>query len=47
VDAWALSLDDSMSRIRDSYVVHHDDQNWAFGAWFALTGVGERAARAI
>jgi hypothetical protein len=47
VDPWDLSLDDAMSLFYDEYVVHHDDQNWAFGTWFALTDSGEHAAEAL
>lgn len=47
VEPWDMSLDDAMARIYDEYVVHHDDQNWVFGIWFALTDSGERAAEAL
>jgi hypothetical protein len=41
VDPWNLSLDDAMARIRDDYVVHHEEGSWVFGIWFALTSGGE------
>ncbi len=47
VDPWNLSLDDTIARIHDEYVVHYDDQDWVFGIWFALTDSGERAAEAL
>ncbi|RDH80166.1 hypothetical protein DVS77_04075 [Mycolicibacterium moriokaense] len=46
VEPWDMSLDDAMARIHDEYVVHHDDQNWVFRTWFALTDKGKRAAEA-
>ncbi|WP_123024720.1 hypothetical protein [Mycolicibacterium stellerae] len=47
VEPWNLSLDDAMARIYDEYVVHHDDQNWVFRTWFALTTSGHEAAEAL
>jgi hypothetical protein len=47
VEPWDLSLDDAMARIYDEYVVHHDDRNWIWRTWFALTDSGERAAEAL
>lgn len=47
VEPWDMSLDDAMARIYDEYVVHHDDRNWVFRTWFALTERGEQAARAL
>ena len=47
VEPWNTSLDDAMARIHDDYVVHHDDRDWVFGIWFALTERGERAAEAL
>ena len=47
VEPWDMSLDDAMARIYDEYVVHHDDRNWVFRTWFALTDSGERAAEAL
>jgi len=42
VEPWNLSLDDTINRIYDDYVVHHDDRNWVFRAWFQLTESGEQ-----
>jgi hypothetical protein len=47
VDPWELSPDDAIARIHDEYVVHHDDRDWVFGIWFALTDSGEQAAQAL
>lgn len=47
VEPWDLSLDDAMARICDEYVVNHDDRNWIWRTWFALTERGERAAGAL
>jgi hypothetical protein len=47
VEPWDMSLDDAMARIYDEYVVHHDDQNWVFRTWFALTERGQQAAEAL
>jgi hypothetical protein len=47
VEPWDMSLDDAMARIYDEYVVHHDDRNWVFRTWFALTDSGEQAAQAL
>ena len=47
VEPWDLSLDDAMARICDEYVVHHEDRNWIWRTWFALTDRGERAAEAL
>jgi hypothetical protein len=47
VEPWNTSLDDAIARIHDDYVVHHDDRDWVFGIWFALTDSGERAAEAL
>jgi len=47
VDRWNLSPDDAIARIYDEYVVHHDDQDWVFGIWFALTDSGKKAAEAL
>ncbi|WP_164478393.1 hypothetical protein [Mycolicibacterium stellerae] len=47
VEPWNMSLDVAMARIHDEYVVHHDDQNWVFGIWFAPTVRGEQAAEAL
>ncbi len=47
VDPWDMSLDDAMSQIHDEYVAHHDDKDWVFGIWFALTERGEKAAATL
>ena len=47
VEPWDMSLDDAMARIDDEYVVHHDDRNWVWRTWFALTESGEQAAAAL
>jgi hypothetical protein len=47
VEPWDLSLDDAMARIHQRYVVQHDDRDWVFGIWFALTERGEQAAQAL
>ena len=47
VEPWDLSLDDAMARICDEYVVHHDDRNWIWRTWFALTDSGEQAAQVL
>ena len=47
VEPWDMSLDDAMARIYDEYVVHHDDRNWVFRTWFALTDTGEQAAQML
>jgi hypothetical protein len=47
VEPWDMLLDDAMARIHDEYVVHHDDQNWVFRTWFALTARGQQAAEAL
>ena len=47
VEPWDLSLDDAMARICDEYVVHHEDRNWIWRTWFALTDRGERVAEAL
>jgi hypothetical protein len=47
VEPWDLSLEDAMARIYDEYVVHHDDRNWIWRTWFALTDSGEGAAQAL
>lgn len=47
VDPWDVSLEDAMSQVHDEYVVHHDDNDWVFGIWFALTERGEQAAQAL
>ena len=47
VEPWEMSLDQALARIHDEYVVHHDDRNWVWRTWFALTERGERAAEAL
>src|SRR5690349_2565262 len=47
VEPWDLSSDDAMDRIHDWYVVHHDDNKWVFGIWFAVTDLGSRTAEAL
>ena len=47
VEPWDMSLDDAMARIYDEYVVHHDDRDWVFRIWFALTDTGEQAAQVL
>jgi hypothetical protein len=47
VEPWNMSLDDAMARIYDEYVVNHDDQNWVFRTWFALTERGQAVAEAL
>ena len=47
VDPWDMPLADAMAQIHDWHVVHHDDQGWVFGIWFALTEQGERVADAL
>jgi hypothetical protein len=45
---WSGSLDESIQRISDVYVVHYDDPPaWVFSAWMELTDKGERVARAL
>jgi hypothetical protein len=47
VEPWELSLEDAMYRFYDEYVVNHDDSDWVFGIWFALTERGEQAAQGL
>jgi hypothetical protein len=46
--AWIGSLDESIQRISDVYVVHYDDPPaWVFSAWMELAEKGKRVARAL
>ena len=47
VEPWPLSVDEIVARIRERYVDHHDDRNWVFSTWFALTETGEDTAREL
>ena len=47
VEPWNLSVDEAMARIADSYVVRHDDNEWVFTIWFALTDSGKRAVESL
>ncbi len=48
VEPWKLSQDDALSRLRELYVTHYDDEvGWSWRIWFALTPEGERAASEI
>jgi hypothetical protein len=46
--AWKESLDQSMQKISDLYVVKNDDPGaWVWSAWMELTKKGEQVARAL
>jgi hypothetical protein len=46
--AWGGSLEESMRRISDLYVVNYDDPDaWIWSAWLKLTDKGEQVARAL
>jgi hypothetical protein len=46
--AWSGSLEESMQKISDLYVVNYDDSGaWIWSAWFELTRKGEQVARAL
>jgi hypothetical protein len=46
--AWSGSLEESMQKISDLYVVNYDDPGaWIWSAWFELTRKGEQVARAL
>lgn len=47
VEPWDLSIDEAMARIIDSYVVHHDENEWVFTIWLALTDTGQRVAEQL
>jgi hypothetical protein len=47
VEPWRLSVEDAMARIRDSYVVRHESDEWVFTIWFALTDRGQEAANRV
>lgn len=47
VEPWDVSIDAAMARITDSYVVRHDDNEWVFTIWFALTDSGRRAVKSL
>jgi hypothetical protein len=44
VEPWRVSVEEAMATIRDKYVVRHDDEDWVFAIWFALTDSGQQAA---
>jgi hypothetical protein len=46
--AWNGSLEESMQKISDLYVVNYDDPGaWIWSAWLELTHKGEQVARAL
>jgi hypothetical protein len=46
--AWSGSLEESMQKISDLYVVNYDDPGaWIWSAWLELTHKGEELARAL
>jgi hypothetical protein len=48
LQVWSSSLDESLEKISDAYVSHHDDKpGWVFFAWMELTNKGEQVARAL
>ncbi|WNG93714.1 hypothetical protein [Mycobacterium sp. ITM-2016-00318] len=45
VNPWKLSTEDALTRLRELYVTHHDNEvGWNWTTWFALTPEGERVA---
>jgi hypothetical protein len=45
---WSVSLEESMRKISDAYVVRYDDPDaWIWSAWLELTDKGEQVARAL
>lgn len=43
-----LPLDESMARVHDRYVKHHDDPGkWVFAVWLRLTDAGKRVAEEL
>jgi hypothetical protein len=46
--AWSGSVEESMQKISDLYVVYYDDPGtWIWSVWLELTHKGEQVARAL
>jgi hypothetical protein len=47
-EAWDIPLEESINRIRDSYVGHFDDgRKWHWSAWIYITDKGRQEADRI
>jgi hypothetical protein len=46
VEPWNVPLEESMERLHERYVVHHDAwEAWGWTTWVALTESGQQTAR--